>query len=924
MDCVFKVRFLRLFILFFLFLITSKSYAQVVQIKGQIVDTTEKRVIKDASIVLISSKDSFLVADTRSQENGSFLLSRIAEGNYTLLVTYPGYADYAEDLSVDKSWQVIDLNRVQLTLRAKLLEEVVIEGKRTAIRIKGDTTEYNASSYKVQPNASVEDLLKQLPGIQVSKDGQITARGKSIQKVLVDGEEFFGDDPTLVTRNLRADMVDKVQVYEKASDQEAFTGIKDGKRASTLDVKLKKDKKVGYFGKIELGAGTNHFYQNQAMFNSFKGNRKLAAYFTLSNTSLIGLDRRSQQNYAGGEGASISNELDNWNGKYNGVGIPKAISGGVHYDNKWNNDKYTLNANYKVGSLDVSGEQFTTIQNNLPQTFLNSETNQVTRNSTFRQGLDIASSIKIDSSSTLKLNVEGLMVHKKTRERYLYTSKSEKDIELSNSNRNVSTEGNINSFYGNALWLKKLKKERRTFSLNFNSRFNKNSANGFFYTQSNFLNSTGGLDSEQTVDQYKKTNNHQEVYGLRATYTEPLGKYNSLLANYGISSDNSQAELLSYNKGSEGYKMLDSTYSNIYHFNQLSNKGGLSIFHNKGKLRVQIGTDVAVNKFDQQNIFFKSTLKRSFVNWYPSAEFNYSFSSTRAFRAAYNGDTRQPTILQLVPITNNNDPLNEFQGNAYLKPAFSNSLSLSYRDFKFVSPTHYLEINADYSNVYNPITTSVITDQITGKNVYRYVNLVDKVNSTFNGNLLYSSEVKNWNANLGGSLSYNRANYANMTNGMINESHSNNYEALISISKMKESKYTAWLTFGPTYSNNKNSLQPLINNNYWGLKINPSLQIYLPAKFLLDMDCSYLWQGKTEIFAADFSRLIWNAKLEKKVLKNNDITLRLSARDILNQNTGFDRSVYNNQIIQNRYTTIARYFMISAIWDFNKSGSKTK
>src|SRR5262249_23392773 len=207
--------------------------------------------------------DSILVSHTRTNATGHFQLT-VPPGRYIILVTYPRYADFVDTLNVKDSG-AITLPTIGMTLKSKLLETVVVSGNKGAVRIKGDTTEFNADSFKTQAGANVEDLLKKLPGIQVDKNGKITAQGEAVKKVLVDGEEFFGDDPTLVTQNLRADMVDKVQVYDKKSDQAAFTGIDDGQREKTINLKLKNDKKMGYFGRVTGDMGTDGYYDEQLM-----------------------------------------------------------------------------------------------------------------------------------------------------------------------------------------------------------------------------------------------------------------------------------------------------------------------------------------------------------------------------------------------------------------------------------------------------------------------------------------------------------------------------------------------------------------------------------------------------------------------------------------------------------------------------------
>src|SRR5690606_37952689 len=283
-----------------------------------------------------------------------------------------------------------------MLLVSQLLKDVVITG-RNAIVIKGDTIEYDASKYTIQPNSKVEDLLMQLPGIQVDKDGKITAQGETVQKVLVDGEEFFVDDPTLVTKNIRGDMVDKVQLYDKKSDQATFTGIDDGEKTKTINIQLKEDSKNGMFGKAEAGAATDRLYAGQAMFNKFKGSQKIAGYGTIANTGKMGLNWRDSDRFASseniefvGDGIMINygggDELDR--AQYNGQGIPLAHTGRLHYDSKWNDKKESINANYKIGSLEVEGNRNTIREETLKDAINTTNSDQDFNNFTFRQKLD--------------------------------------------------------------------------------------------------------------------------------------------------------------------------------------------------------------------------------------------------------------------------------------------------------------------------------------------------------------------------------------------------------------------------------------------------------------------------------------------------------------------------------------------------------
>src|SRR6478672_4953045 len=251
---------------FFLFLVMQSAFSQTTIIRGRVMDTLEKKGLANAVISMLQRSDSTLAGFTRTGADGSFRLQGINPGPYILLVTYPKFADFADRVDI-RSTPENDLGQIPLTLKSSLLDAVVIRSAGS-VRIKGDTTEFVADSFHVKDGATVEDLLKKLPGFQVNSKGEITTQGQRVGKVLVDGEEFFGNDPTIATQNIQAKAVDKVQVFDKKSDQATFTGIDDGERSRTINLTLKDDKKKGYFGKLELGAGTDDKWNNTLMLNS--------------------------------------------------------------------------------------------------------------------------------------------------------------------------------------------------------------------------------------------------------------------------------------------------------------------------------------------------------------------------------------------------------------------------------------------------------------------------------------------------------------------------------------------------------------------------------------------------------------------------------------------------------------------------------
>ncbi len=340
--------------------ISSFSLAQT-GFRGKVIDSSEKKLLSNAVITVLRTKDSVLVKFTRSDTDGSYLLQNIEPGKYIVEVSYPGYASFADVIEC-KPGALTDIPVINIIPKSKLLQEIIIEQKVSAIRIKGDTTEYKADSFKVGPNANVQDLLKRLPGLQVNAKGEITAQGQKVKKILVDGEEFFSDDPAVVSQNLRADVVDKVQVFDKKSEQAEFTGVDDGQKTRTINLELKDDKKKGYFGKIEAGTDLNRYRNAKGMINSFKKKQKIAAYVTHNNTSFLDLNWYWQENF--GTGSNTTIEMNEGGGMMfwsqeddfsYGQGLPQSTTGGLSYSNKWNKDKNSVNSSFQFNDQQVTG-----------------------------------------------------------------------------------------------------------------------------------------------------------------------------------------------------------------------------------------------------------------------------------------------------------------------------------------------------------------------------------------------------------------------------------------------------------------------------------------------------------------------------------------------------------------------------------------
>ncbi|MDB5121128.1 MAG: TonB-dependent receptor [Sphingobacteriales bacterium] len=922
------------FSIFFLCLSINLSVAQnTSSVKGIVVDIASNIKLANSSISILKAKDSTLVKFTRAAQDGSFTISNLTKEKFILLVTYPGYADFVEHFTLDSTKQDHDFGDLNLFLKSKLLEEVIIKGNVTAIKIKGDTTEYNAKAFVIEANSKVEDLLKQLPGIEVDKDGKITAQGQKVNKVLVDGEEFFGDDPTLVTKNIRGDMVDKVQVYDKKSDQAAFTGIDDGVKDKTINIKLKENKKNGYFGKLDAGLATSEYTQSQGMFNAFKAKKKFSAYGTLGNTGQTGLGWRDNEKYSSSniemseEGyfmiSGSDDELSSFDGRYNGEGIPLAKSGGLHYDSKWNNDKESLNTNYKVGSIGIDGTKNYLSQNNLPTGIINNNSDQAFNNYMFRQKLDITYQIKLDSSSNLKISVDGTLKDNNTENSYSALTTQANNQLVNKSIRNLTNDGTQKMFNGTVFWNKKFKKAGRTMSINVKQSLNENDTKGFLNSSVDFYNEQGGISKTDLIDQYKTNSTSNTGFNTTLTYSEPFSKTFAVNMTYGFGINNSTADRKSFNETTpNNYETLDPLYSNNFKLDQQSNQVGAVFNYKKNKTLINFGTKVSDVKFEQVNLYTDQEYRRDFLNWNPQASYQYKFSQQKSIRFNYSGNSSQPSIDQIQPIRVNNDPLNITLGNPDLKPSFQNAFNLNYNSYKVLSGQS-IYLSGNYSFINNPIVNNSTTNNSTGESTYQWFNL-DKKLSNFGMYLYGGQKVTKHEIYIGINANVNRNIYFNLTNGALNKTTSYNYASSLSISQYKPKKYNFNVSIGPSYSDRKSSLQKDFNNSGWGLNSDVWFSVNLPGKMEISSNGSYKFTQKTQSFNQDFDRTIWNSSISKKFFKTENVRLSLSGNDLLNQNVGFDRSVNSNLITQNSYTTIKRYYMLSLAWDFNKMGGAVK
>jgi hypothetical protein len=908
-----------------LFYISVTALSQKVSIKGTITDTSEKKNLANAVITLLTKKDSILVKYTRSNVDGHFTFSQMDSGNYILWITYPKFADYTDALHLQPATP-IDLGTISLTLKSTILQEVVVHANN-AIRMKGDTTEFTADSFHVKEGATVEELLKQLPGLQVDSKGKITAQGKQVDKVLVDGEEFFGEDPTIATQNIGAKAVDKVQVYDTKTEQDQLKGIgASGQGNKTINIKLKDNAKKGYFGKLEAGSDFDKLVNAKVMYNKFKGTEKFSLYGTKSNTATgsLGWEERNkmgiEENFEYDELSGFNywlgedNEFNDWNLK----GIPNAYTAGGLYGNRWNDDKTKMNLSYLYNRLGTTNNTNTISQTLLADTtFYNNSRSRINALSQQHAG-NLKYEWKLDSLASIKLVVAGTYKIKDIAT----VSSSEALNELKdsvNANNRTNTSHSEKKQLDNQLTYKQLfkKKDRQLITvLRFGLIGDDQAANLFSNTR---FYRKGFSDSLDITDQLKLNTSGTASFGAKVTYNEPLSDKWNIVTEYNYNNSHTTSHRNTFEKDINGkYTQPNSIFSNNFDLNAYSNNGTLAVRYNGKKLRAMAGAGISAIQLHLDNLDLLKKTTYNFTGFTPQGQLRYEYKPQSGVSFSYRGNTVQPTLNQLQPLRDNTDPLSIYIGNPDLKVGFNHNLNFNFNDFKILK-SRYIFANLGVNLLQNAITNLSTVDSF-GKTTYLPVN-VNGNNSWYLWSVWESGTGdKKWiqevvpDANGGRSI--------NFINGKKNINTYATFNLRYSARYSVQDKFN--FSIGPSAGRNlsKSSLRPETKNNYWTYGGRADGYLMLPLKFELSSDIDVSLQEKTNAFPNPINITVWNAELSRKFFKDKTFKISFIAHDILNQNIGLTRIINSSFISQQRYDRLSRYFLLTASWTFNKMPGK--
>ena len=913
-------------LLFLPLFITTTLFAQKNgSVKGIAFDTISKQPVAAATITVLEKKDSSLVTFTVTDNAGRFELKGIPNGEYRLLITHISYHNSNTFFTITNEKKNAELGSIIMNDKTKVLSEVVVQNEAPPVTLINDTIQYNAGSFKTQPNANVEQLLKKLPGVKVEKDGTIKAQGEKVQKVLVDGKEFFGNDPKMATKNLPADAVDKVQVYDKQSDQAQLTGFEDGNYEKTINLKLKKDKKKGVFGKVNAGAGNNERYEGKFNINSFKGARQFSAIGMGNNTNAEGFSFMDILNFTGelarmqrgGGGGNININITGDDAAALGMntnrnsGINTAWGGGLNYNNIIGN-KLDFQSNYFYNRYNPNTESHIQRQYFLPDSSYFYNQNSFADNLNKSHRFNVNALIQIDSMSSLRIIPSFSYQKTNNKSQTDYQTLSE-DKALTNegfSNNTANNEGY--NFRNDLIYRKKFKRRGRTFSLSLQTSLNESNGDGSLFSITSFYNLNGSLLKRDTLNQLNNTESDLRGYNARAVYTEPLWKRSLLEFSAGKSDSKSTAQKITYdhNKQNGKYDQVNNFLSNDYENTYSYTNAGMRIRTQKKKYNYSFGATWQQAELQGKVITGPkdSLISKTFRNILPNARFQYNFSKFKSLSLNYSTSTTQPSMSQLQPVPDNSNPLNIREGNPDLKQEYNHNIM---GHLNLISPykNKNLFLFFNMQATQNKIVNYDSVNQL-GVNRTKPVNVNGVYN--LNSSISYSMPVRFLKGTIEISSNAGYFKGKQFINTVGNNIKTLSLGPEVRLDMNPDDKLNLSLSSGLSYNKTKYSLQSSLNTNYLSQEYNASVDWQMPKGFFFATDFTYTINSQR---AAGFNTKVplWNASISKQVLHFNRGEIKFSVLDLLDKNIGISRSTNQNYIEDSRVKTLRRFCLLRVL-----------
>lgn len=929
----------RLFTLvaFCLFSIFSFGQSANVTIKGTVIDTVGAP-LPFSSVLLLIPQDSTLVTYALADDKGNFTFKNVQRQPYLLKATFVSYLPYQELITPTEE-ATLNVGNVALKPLIRELYEVVIRTAKAPISIKGDTIEYDASKFKVPPGSTVEDLLRKLPGVEVLQDGTINAQGEAVRQVTVDGKRFFGGDPKMATKNLGADAVKKVQIYNGKSEQAKLTGIDDGKREKSMNLELKEEAKKGGFGKVTAGVGTNERAMLTGNYNKFDAKNQFSIVGFGNNVNQTGMSFDDYQDFRGSNAFQGNDDADFGFGGGSGMryfsfggddddsfsipiggepgdGFSNNAAGGVNYN--YNHKKTELSSSYFYNQTrqTLDAVQFRENFLNNDQSFINNtRSSQVNFSGNHRASL--RASKELDSLNTITVITNGRLSNRDANlnsfQEFVRQGQTNNRTTIDNSSNRLSY-----AFIGTGIYRKKFDKKKRNFAVsgtynvsNADNEARQNSVN-------EFLQTTDFNGFVQAINQLNTTNNKTNELKSSLLFIEPLGDKFYWETFYNFSLRNDEVDRSVFDRLDVGDTRNDDL-SRFFTNEILYNRVGSGIRYSHKGLNLSAG--VAAQQFDIAGDVSATnggpiiaTIDRRYQSIVPNAGVSYSMKNNRYLYIDYSGNVTAPRVNDLQPVIDNSNPLFITEGNPDLKPETRHQINGSFNQF---NPANFTNVffNINYSYNVNQVIYNQTVDPVELITTTKPINITGGEN--IGSYLSFGFPLKKTKAtlNLNGNVNYGK--YLSFINDVLNTTNTDNYNigARLSLTPVDWFTFylsTDWGVGNTEYSINTAQNQQILNSTYSG-----EMNIQLPKGLYFSTNLNYQTY-KNERFGFDQKLPIWGAAIWKQLGEKQRSELRLSAYDILNKNEGISQNASQNFVSTRQVETLAQYFMLS--YTYNMRG----
>lgn len=895
--------------LFFLsvFCVSLNVCSQEFVITGKVIDKNGSP-LEAATVYLEKPSDSSLVTYTISARNGDFSLSgetEVARAN--LFISFTGYQPFSKSINIKEK---VNLDTIQMQFQDNQLDEVLLTSTSPPISIKKDTLEFNADSFKTRQDANLEELMKQLPGVEVDSQGNITVNGKPVNRILVNGEEFFGNDPKIATKNLPKEIINKIQVTATKTKAEEFTGKPGDPDNKTVNITIKKDKNRGYFTRATAGGGTDERYELSAIGNYFQDELRLSVLASSNNINSSGF---SYDEVFGMMGRNAGRAVF---GGGSG-GITKAETAGLNFVNKWEDD-LELSADYFFGKNDTERKTVVARENILPNAryFTNSEESSNLINNSHRAN----ARVEVEFDTLTRLSISPRV---NTNFGNSYRTRIEESLDgegnLINNTETFQNEDLESTDFNNDIdFIKRFGNRGAYIQMEFSNDHRKQNNDNFYFSQSNFFED--GAENTTVQDQFIDENENQDQYSFEMSQRSVLFSDFFLDIAYDFEYEETTNKRFVYESenGNGEYDILNNLLSNDFQVISRRHTPNLGLNHEGEIWRINTNVGLLHTVLENSNYLQETSFNTSYNNLFLEARVRYELERSKSLSVSYDTNVDVPSANQLQPVIDRTNPLHIRVGNPELEPTYRQRINLNYRNFDFETRSGIFSwMNIDFRNN-DVVSVTTIDEDLVRKTTYT------NVDGVMNANIgaIYSKQKKkdNWEFRYRLSMHADYNKNIGFTNAVKYQAERYSLRPGIRLTYAIDEVLDINPNYELSYNSTHYDINPDRNEDFTNHRIGLEATSYWPENLVFGNDISFNYFGNVSP-GFDNTSFLWNMSLGYKFL-DDDATIKVKVYDLLDQNVDTRRIIGDDFIQDTQSLILTRYAMLSFTYKLDKFGGK--